>query len=199
MFRPQHDLDHVVRADLARLDHPQVGTGPGGLGEPLDPAGLCQPALEGAARNPRAGHLQDHVRPDPPALADQRAVDVDALSRQVLAEDSVTKRLVKLSLPEIEVLPGVGVDRLVRSAMVAHVVDSVAGQADHAQTLARAGVTITGPSTDRLSMPVSFISFHGLRRGWPTLTESSFITRRYVPPRRPGQCVCGPSAGLSYI
>src|SRR5579859_2197361 len=41
--------------------------------------------------------------------------------------------------------------------------------------LARAGVTITGPSTGRLSMPVSLTSFHGLSRGWPTLTESSLI------------------------
>src|SRR5580704_16322337 len=57
--------------------------------------------------------------------------------------------------------------------------------------LARAGVTITGPSTGRLSMPVSFISFHGLRRGWPTLTESSFMTRRYAPPAAPAKAFPG--------
>jgi hypothetical protein len=45
--------------------------------------------------------------------------------------------------------------------------------------LARAGVTRTGPSTGCLSMPVRLISFHGLGRGRPTLTESTFIRPRY--------------------
>jgi hypothetical protein len=35
-------------------------------------------------------------------------------------------------------------------------------------------VTMTGPSTGRLSMPVEDSCFHGLGRGRPTLTESSF-------------------------
>jgi hypothetical protein len=38
--------------------------------------------------------------------------------------------------------------------------------------LARGRVTMTGPSTGRLSMPVSFIVFHGFSRGWPTLTDA---------------------------
>ena len=43
--------------------------------------------------------------------------------------------------------------------------------------LARGGVTMTGPSTGRLSMPVSLIAFHGFSRGWPMLTDNSFMTR----------------------
>jgi hypothetical protein len=37
---PVHGPDRVVGPDLARPDHPQVRTGPGGLRESLDPAGL---------------------------------------------------------------------------------------------------------------------------------------------------------------
>src|SRR5271157_821685 len=59
VLRPVHDLDLVAGADLAGLDHPQVGAGPAGLREPLDPASLRHPALEGGARNPGAGHLED--------------------------------------------------------------------------------------------------------------------------------------------
>src|SRR5580658_5173590 len=52
--------------------------------------------------------------------------------------------------------------------------------------LARGGVTMTGPSTGRLSMPVSFIAFHGFSRGWPMLTDNSFITRPYAATCRRG-------------
>jgi hypothetical protein len=135
VFRPVNDFDRVARADLTRGDHPQVRAGPGGLGEALDPAGPRQPALEGAARDPRAGHLEDHVRADPPALADQGGVDRHALGGEVLAENAAGQRPVKLGLPAVEVLPGVGVDRQVRTAVVAHVEDPVAGQADHAHSL----------------------------------------------------------------
>src|SRR6478609_11805746 len=41
--------------------------------------------------------------------------------------------------------------------------------------LARAGLTMTGPSTGCLSMPVSVISFHGFGRGRPMLTEITLI------------------------
>jgi hypothetical protein len=122
-----HDFYRVARADLARLDHPQVRTGQGGLSEPLDPAGPRQPALEGAARNPGTGHLKDHVRADPPALADQGAVDLHPLGGEVLAEHAVGQRPVELGLPAVEILPGVGVDRLVRTAVLEHVVDPVTG------------------------------------------------------------------------
>src|ERR1700691_3453438 len=52
--------------------------------------------------------------------------------------------------------------------------------------LARGGVTMTGPSTGRLSMPVSFIVFHGFSRGWPMLTDNSFMTRPYAATCRRG-------------
>src|ERR1700683_47688 len=52
--------------------------------------------------------------------------------------------------------------------------------------LARGGVTMTAPSTGRLSMPVSLIAFHGFSRGWPTLTDNSFMTRPYAAPCRRG-------------
>ena len=42
--------------------------------------------------------------------------------------------------------------------------------------LARGRVTMTGPSTGRLSMPVSFIVFHGFGCGWPTLTDRTLIS-----------------------
>jgi tRNA dimethylallyltransferase len=73
---PVHDLQSVAGADLADLDHPQVRAGTGRLGELLDPAGLLQPALERSAGNPGTAHLEDHVRPDPPAFPDQRTAHV---------------------------------------------------------------------------------------------------------------------------
>src|SRR6476661_8997588 len=42
--------------------------------------------------------------------------------------------------------------------------------------LARGRVTVTGPSTGLLSIPVSFIVFHGFSCGWPTLTDRTLIS-----------------------
>ena len=56
-------IDWITGLDVAGLDHPQVRARLGGLGEPPDPALAAHPPLEGPARNPRARHLEDHVRP----------------------------------------------------------------------------------------------------------------------------------------
>jgi CHAT domain-containing protein len=135
MIGAVHDLDLVPGLDLARLDHPEVRAGPVGQREPLDPAGLRQPALERSARDPGAGRLQDQRRPDPPALADQRAVGIRALGGEVLAEHPVRQRQVQFVRPEVQILPGVGVYRHVRPAVVAHVVDPVPAQPDLAHAL----------------------------------------------------------------
>src|SRR5689334_12199032 len=46
--------------------------------------------------------------------------------------------------------------------------------------LAHGRVTMAGPSTGRLSMPVSFIVFHGFSCGWPTLTDRTLITLHLI-------------------
>ena len=128
---PVHDLDLVAGPDLARLDHPEVGPGPGGQREPLDPAALRQPPWK-----------------VPHGI---RGADASRI-------------------------------RSARSAMLA---DQRA------------------PSTGRLSMPVSFIVFHGFGRGWPTLTDRSLMsplhliaepvgTRGVVGTEHPGQPRRGP-------
>src|SRR3984957_20431937 len=73
---PVHDVDRVTRADLARLDDPQEGTGPGDLSEPPHPALLAKPGGEGPAGDAAAGDLHHQPGADPPALADERVVDV---------------------------------------------------------------------------------------------------------------------------
>ena len=143
---PVLDHDRIAGLDRARRDHPQVGAGPGGLGEPPDPARPAEPALEGAARDPRAADLEQHLVADPPALADQRVVDGHALGGQVLAEDAVAQPHAQLGLPPVEIFPRVGVHGLVVAAVVSHVVDPVAGQADGPGALRAGRGHLDGPA-----------------------------------------------------
>jgi hypothetical protein len=64
---------------------------------------------------------------DPPALGHARPADVDAGQREVLAEGAVFERAAELVLPPRDVLARVGVDGLVRAAVVAPVGLLVAG------------------------------------------------------------------------
>jgi hypothetical protein len=151
---PVLDDDGVASADVARLDDPQVRAGPGDGGEPLDPAFLLQPALEGATGDPGAGNLEDDLGADAPALADQRAIDVDTLGGEVLAEDPVGQFPADLGRPEVEVFPRVGVDGLVGPAVMLDVEDPVAGQAHVAGPLGR-GRPHRDRSLDRLLVDAS--------------------------------------------
>jgi hypothetical protein len=135
MRRPGRDPHRIACPDRARRDHPQVGSGQHRLGEPLDPAVSLQPALEGAARDARAGDLEQRIAPDQPALSDQRVADGDALGGQVLTEDAVAQRPAQLGGPGVKVLARVSVDGLVGAAVILHVVDPVPGQADGAGAL----------------------------------------------------------------
>jgi hypothetical protein len=174
---PVDDLERVSCADIAGLDHAQIRAGPCGLREPLDPAVALQPALEGAARDPRARHLQDDVRPDPPTLTDQGAVDVQAQAREVLPEDTVVKRPAQLGLPAVEVLARVGVDGLVDSAVVLHVIHPIAKESDLTGALrSRCGDGDWDWAVDGLLVDARRAqAVPRVGPGLPTLTESSFM------------------------
>ena len=62
-----------------------------------------------------------------PALADERSVDVDPCSGEVLAEDAVGERPAQLGLPVVEILARIGVHRLVRPPMRCGIADRVTG------------------------------------------------------------------------
>ena len=110
-------LDLVARADVALGDDAQIRAGPQ---RPLEAAGHA--LVRGAhpelpARDPRLRHLELGAA-DPPALADHGVADVVAGDGQVLADESVLDLAAEFDGPEVEVLAGVGVDRLVHAGVV---------------------------------------------------------------------------------
>src|SRR4029450_6766921 len=78
---------------------------------------LAHPVLEHVARDPDVGDLEDRG-PDPPLLADQRLVDVDAEGGEVLAELPVADLMPEPLDPDVDVLTRERVDRLVGAAVV---------------------------------------------------------------------------------
>src|SRR4029077_20276913 len=96
------------------------------LGEPLHPELLLEPPGERPARDTRRGHLEDTDVAHLPSLADERSVDIEPCGGQVLAEDAVGQWPPELSLPEVQVLAGIGIDGLVGPSMRARVADGVA-------------------------------------------------------------------------
>ena len=120
--------------------HAQICTGPGGLSERLEPPDLADPATKRGTRNPRAGDLNDHGVADPPPLTEQRGVHVDALGRQVLAEEPVAQLAVQAHLPVVEILAGERVQRLIRTAVIAPVADVIADESAAQTGLLRSGI-----------------------------------------------------------
>src|SRR3954470_3701954 len=110
------DLDRVARPQLALLGDREVGARAAGVQELLLEAAYADPRLELEAGDARAGDPQLD-RADPPALADPRARDVDARSRQVLAERPGVEVESGDVAPEHDVLARIGVDRLVGAAV----------------------------------------------------------------------------------
>src|SRR5580692_1891505 len=124
---PAHDIDRVTWADLAGLDYPEEGAGPGGLGEPPHRALLAKPVGEGPAGDAAAGDLHHQSGTDPPALADERVVDVVTARRQVLPERAVAQRPAEFPFPGVEILASEGVGGPIVPAVKAQVAYVVAG------------------------------------------------------------------------
>ena len=125
-------VDHrywIARAYQARRDHPEIGSRGTALGEALDPELVLEPSGERAARDPRRCDLEHARVADLPALADERAIDVEAEGGQVLAEDAVGERAPELCLPLVEVFTGKRVDGLIGPAMGLGVADCITGGA----------------------------------------------------------------------
>ena len=120
---------------------------------------VAHPQAELEAREPRLDDLEQR-RPDPPALADERARDVDALGGQVLAERGGAERAAELVLPAPDLLDRVRVDRLVRAAVhgpvglvVAVEVDAADGDAARDRVLPDRGLDHAPPAVDRARAP----------------------------------------------
>src|SRR4029079_1015553 len=99
--------------------------GPSALGEPAYPGGVVvaaatHPRLEVVARGPDRPHLEEH-RADPPPLPQLGPVDVETGRGEVLPELAVAELVAEPLRPPVQLLAGVGVDGLVRSAVVAGV------------------------------------------------------------------------------
>src|SRR4051794_1034423 len=109
-------LDAVAGAELALLEDLEVGAGARGLAEASDEGGILHPQPELEARQPGLDDLQQR-RPDAPALAEQRARDVEPLDGEVLAERAGPQVAAELRLPRARLLDGVRVDRLVGTAV----------------------------------------------------------------------------------
>ncbi len=138
MRRAVDDRDLVAASDDAGHDHAEVGAWGTAFCKAAHPELFLEPGRKRAARDAGRGDLEDAVATDLPALANERAVDIETHGGEVLAEDAAGERPSELGLPEVEVLAGEGVDRLIRPAMGARITDQVAGKA--APTRARAGV-----------------------------------------------------------
>src|SRR4051812_611958 len=117
---PLDHLDRVAGSQLALLDDAEVGARPLGAGEALDEQRVAHALGELPARDPRRGDLERR-RADRPALADQRAVHVDAAGGEVLAPVAWSERPTELGLPPLGVLGGIGIDGLVGAAVHAAV------------------------------------------------------------------------------
>jgi hypothetical protein len=98
-------LDPVAGADLALADDAQVRPRPAGGGEGLQEFRVAHPDAELEAGKARLGDLE-LSRADPPAFADQRLAQVDAVNREVVAEGAGPDLPAELRLPPVVVLAG---------------------------------------------------------------------------------------------
>lgn len=122
------DVDVVVRSHHALRAHPQIGAATPVRGEPPHPAGLAQMALERRAGLAWDRDLEDDVRTDAQALADEEGLEVEAVSGEVLTERPIWEAASQLTLPPVELLAREGVDGLVSAAVVPGVAHMVSDE-----------------------------------------------------------------------
>jgi hypothetical protein len=93
----------------------------GGRGAAPPPGGHAPEARQRAAGDPRRRHLDDHLATDRPALPHQSRGEVEPAGAKVLAEDPGRCLAAQRVGPEVGVLVGVRVQRLVDPTVVARV------------------------------------------------------------------------------
>src|SRR3954447_3945257 len=103
------DRDLVAGLQLTFADDPHVGARAARLRERPDHPEVAEAQPELRARQPWLADLELDGA-EPPALADDRAADVDALHRQVLAEHRVGDLDAEYVRPPVRVLARVDVD-----------------------------------------------------------------------------------------
>src|SRR5262249_23522568 len=121
--------DRIAGPQVARLQHPQVRAGTVRAAERLHPPRYAHLVLERDTRDAAECGVENQLWTDAPPLADDRAVDVDTLGRQVLAEQPVGEPAAQPRLPPVVVLPRVRVDGLVVAPVVLDVENLVTDQA----------------------------------------------------------------------
>src|SRR6516165_12667107 len=143
---------------------PSRGAGSPAGGGPGTASSHLMASLAGRrAGGPRRGDL-DPGRAQLPDLADQRAGDVQADGRDVLAERAIGQLAAKLFHPPVQVLPGVGVDSLLGAAVGGLVHLLVAAEAEHAylDTAGHRPLVDRGPAL--LARPVRILATAGVHR-----------------------------------
>src|SRR5262249_20161564 len=126
-----NDPNLIARTDIALDNEAQVGPRTQGFSETTWEELVVHPHSQPPTGYPRFGDLQHHAS-DGPALADEGAVRVNALDREVLAQFPVLERPADLLRPPAEVFHGIGIERLVGAAVGPTIRLVVAGQVDSA-------------------------------------------------------------------
>src|SRR5690349_2452850 len=189
------DVDRIAGRELTLLEHPQIGARDPVLDESADPLGLADEALEHRAGNADPTDLEQH-RADAPAVPEPRALHVEPDGGEVLAELAGPQRPAELERPDVEVLTGIGVDGLVRAAVVVVVADLVVADAQpvHANrsghgVLVDGGPLLAAPrdldggagvhrlDTAHEADPVSPVDSAAMKASWGTSTRPTIFIR----------------------
>jgi hypothetical protein len=121
-----------------------------GRSERPRPALLSHPAAEGRTRDPRSGHLKDHLATHAPTLAQAGFVDLESDRGEILAEETIGQLTPETALPCVEVLPLKRVQSLPVAAVVLSVADEVANEPTPQTSRLRPGCAYLYGSKGRL-------------------------------------------------
>ncbi len=116
MMRPLDYPDLITGGDVPLDDDSQVCPGSQCLGKSAWKLRIIHARAEPPARNPWFGYFKDKGS-NRPTLADERIVYRDSFSRQVFSELAVLKRAAECFFPPAQIFDGIGVERLVRTAV----------------------------------------------------------------------------------
>ena len=116
VLRAVCDNDRVTRGNVTLDDHAKIGAQPPSSLKSRREMCITNSNAELVAGEPRLCYLQ-LCGPDPPALAHERGPEIDSLDSQILAEHRRVRVDSFTLVPVPVVFDGIGIDRLVRTAV----------------------------------------------------------------------------------